>query len=34
MGTKVMSAAARWLLFCPSGRARLQQADRRCWIGS
>ena len=28
MGTKVMSAAARWLLFCPSGRARLPQTDQ------
>jgi hypothetical protein len=39
MGTKVMLAAARWLLFCLSGRARLgrarlPQAGRRCWIGS
>jgi hypothetical protein len=33
MGTKVMSAAARWLLLCPSGRARLPQTDQRCWIG-
>ena len=31
MGTKVMSAAARWLLLRPSGRARLPQTDHRCW---